>query len=108
MFKTRKEMQSLIDVSRKNLANAEEEIWELRKENLELRKLRRQAEHNCTLALKQNTVMSQLLNEVADRAVQCPLESEKIVIQKNNRLNSQISDANQITELSPKIRKIPL
>ena len=69
------EKQSLINTSRKNLADAEKELFDLRKENLELRALRKQAESN-------NKKMFNLLNEVADRAVQCPLGSERIVLQK--------------------------
>lgn len=69
------EKQSLINVSRKNLADAEKELFDLRKEILELKNLRKNAESN-------NKKMFNLLNEVADRAVQCPLGSEKIVLQK--------------------------
>lgn len=77
--KKRVEQESLLKARTRALRNAEDEI-----ENL--RHLRLQDEHNSTIIIKENSKMHELLRDIADRAVTCPLGSEKIVLNKIKEL----------------------
>ena len=67
MFKTRKEMQSLIDISRKHLADAEERTAIITKRYKELKAKNETTEHNAEVLLQTNDKLIRVLNEVADR-----------------------------------------
>lgn len=48
----------------------------------EVKELRKQEIHNNTVILKENTKITELLKEVADLSVSCPLDSEKLILGK--------------------------
>lgn len=69
------EQQSLLDERAKALKEAQDRVEKL----TEGRKI---DQHNNEILLKKNNEMFNLLNDIADRTVQCPLGSEKIVLDK--------------------------
>lgn len=72
------EKDSLINARTKALKEAEK----IAEENKELKELRKQEVHNNVVLIKKNRELINLLTEVADRTVCCPLDSEKIVLDK--------------------------
>lgn len=62
------------------------ECKRLEDENDNLRELRRQEIHNNTIIVNKNTELTKLLNEIADRVVVGPADSEKIVLAKIREL----------------------
>lgn len=90
MFKFNKkkvEQESLLRARTRALRNAEDEI-----ENL--RHLRLQDEHNSIVIIKENSKMHELLRDIADRTVTCPLGSEKIVLDKIKELAREYQSKN--------------
>lgn len=82
MFGSNREYDKL---SARNVELARQ-VRELSNENKELKILRRQALHNNTILINKNKGSIQLLTEIADRAFCCPLDSEKIVLNKIKEL----------------------
>lgn len=82
MFGSNREYDKL---SARNVELARQ-VRDLSNENKELKTLRRQAIHNNTILVDKNRELIQLLTEVADRAFCCPLDSEKIVLDKIKEL----------------------
>jgi len=82
MFGSNREYDKL---SARNVELARQ-VRDLSNENKELKTLRRQAIHNNTILVNKNRELIQLLTEVADRAFCCPLDSEKIVLDKIKEL----------------------
>lgn len=73
------EQQSLLKARTNSLEKAENRIEELKH-------LRLQEQHNNEVLLKENQQLQQLLTEIADRTICCPLDSEKIVLAKIKEL----------------------
>ena len=61
-------------------------IRDLSFENKQLKDLRKQEVHNNTILVKENMKLQDLLKDVADRTIACPLNSEKIVLNKIKEL----------------------
>lgn len=80
------EKDSLIYARTKRLEKAENRAEDLNNENKELKTLRKQTVHNNTILVDKNRKLIQLLTEIADRAFCCPLDSEKIVLNKIKEL----------------------
>lgn len=76
------EKDSLIYARTKDLKNAEKRAEDLNNENKELKTLRKQTVHSNTILVDKNKELTQLLTEIADRVFCCPLDSEKIVLDK--------------------------
>lgn len=62
------------------------QVRDLSFENKQLKDLRKQEVHNNTILVKENMKLQDLLKDVADRTVDCPLDSEKIVLNKIKEL----------------------
>lgn len=82
MFKTRKEMQSLIDACRKSLARAEETIEKLTFEYKELRELRKQEVHNNTILINENRELREKLNSIEKLATSNTYGNDKAILDK--------------------------
>ena len=61
-------------------------VKQLEEDNKELRAIRKQDVHNNSIIVEKNRELLKIITEVADRAVQCPLDSEKIVMAKIREL----------------------
>lgn len=79
-------LETKIDES--NLRNVvlARQVRDLSFENKQLKDLRKQEVHNNTILVKENMKLQDLLKDVADRTVDCPLDSEKIVLNKIKEL----------------------
>lgn len=62
------------------------QVRDLSFENKQLKDLRKQEVHNNTILVKENMKLQDLLKDVADRTIACPLNSEKIVLNKIKEL----------------------
>lgn len=62
------------------------QVRDLNFENKQLKDLRKQEVHNNTILTKENTKLQKLLKDVADRTIACPVNSEKIVLNKIKEL----------------------
>ena len=62
------------------------QVRDLNFENKQLKDLRKQEVHNNTILTKENTKLQKLLKDVADRTIACPVDSEKIVLNKIKEL----------------------
>ncbi len=62
------------------------QVRDLSFENKQLKDLRKVDVHNNTILTKENTKLQKLLKDVADRTIACPLDSEKIVLNKIKEL----------------------
>lgn len=82
MFGSNRKILNEIDELEKRKIELARQVRDLSKENKELKTLRRQAVHNNTILVDENRELIQLLTEIADRAFCCPLDSEKIVLNK--------------------------
>ena len=82
MFQRRKEMQSLINASRKALAEAEKTIEELTYDCKELRAIRKQEVHNNTVLINKNSELSKKLNMVEELATSNTCGNEKAILNK--------------------------
>ena len=86
MFKRRKEMQSLINASRKALDEAETKIKELTIDCKELREIRKEQTHNNTILLNKNRELTELLNKVNEVATSNTYNNDKMVLNKIKEL----------------------
>lgn len=62
------------------------QVRDLSFENKQLKDLRKLDVHNNTILTKENTKLQKLLKDVADRTIACPVDSEKIVLNKIKEL----------------------
>lgn len=79
---------TVIEIDESNSRNVElaRQVRDLSFENKQLKDLRKQEVHNNTILVKENMKLQDLLKDVADRTVDCPLDSEKIVLNKIKEL----------------------
>lgn len=77
-----------IEIDKSNSRNVElaRQVRDLSFENKQLKDLRKQEVHNNTILVKENTKLQKLLKDVADRTIACPVDSEKIVLNKIKEL----------------------
>lgn len=77
-----------IEIDKSNSRNVElaRQVRDLSFENEQLKNLRKQEVHNNTILVKENTKLQKLLKDVADRTIACPVDSEKIVLNKIKEL----------------------
>ncbi len=62
------------------------QVRDLSFENKQLKDLRKQEVHNNTILVKENMKLQDLLKDVANRTIACPVDSEKIVLNKIKEL----------------------
>lgn len=62
------------------------QVRDLSFENKQLKDLRKQEVHNNTTLVKENMKLQDLLKDVADRTIACPVDSEKVVLNKIKEL----------------------
>ena len=77
-----------IEIDESNSRNVElvRQVRDLSFENKQLKDLRKLDVHNNTILTKENTKLQKLLKDVADRTIACPVDSEKIVLNKIKEL----------------------
>lgn len=77
-----------IEIDKSNSRNVElaRQVRDLSFENKQLKDLRKLDVHNNTILTKENTKLQKLLKDVADRTIACPVNSEKIVLNKIKEL----------------------
>lgn len=77
-----------IEIDKSNSRNVElaRQVRDLSFENEQLKDLRKQEVHDNTILVKENTKLQKLLKDVADRTIACPVDSEKIVLNKIKEL----------------------
>ena len=77
-----------IEIDESNSRNVElaRQVRDLNFENKQLKDLRKQEVHNNTILVKENMKLQDLLKDVADRTIACPVNSEKIVLNKIKEL----------------------
>ena len=77
-----------IEIDDLNSRNVElaRQVRDLSFENKQLKDLRKQEVHNNTILVKENMKLQDLLKDVADRTIACPVDSEKIVLNKIKEL----------------------
>lgn len=73
------------DLNSRNVELARQ-VRDLSFENKQLKDLRKQEVHNNTILVKENMKLQDLLKDVADRTIACPVDSEKIVLNKIKEL----------------------
>lgn len=73
------------DLNSRNVELARQ-VRDLSFENKQLKDLRKLDVHNNTILTKENTKLQKLLKDVADRTIACPVDSEKIVLNKIKEL----------------------
>ena len=79
-------LQTEIDESNSRNVELARQVRDLSLKNKELKELRKQEVHNNTILVKENMKLQDLLKDVADRTVACPVDSEKIVLGKIKEL----------------------
>jgi Tfp pilus assembly protein PilO len=79
-------LQTEIDESNSRNVELVRQVRDLSFENKQLKDLRKQEVHNNTILVKENTKLQKLLKDVADRTIACPVDSEKIVLNKIKEL----------------------
>lgn len=79
-------LQTEIDESNSRNVELARQVRDLSFENKQLKDLRKQEVHNNTILVKENTKLQKLLKDVADRTIACPVDSEKIVLNKIKEL----------------------
>lgn len=79
-------LQTEIDESNSRNVELARQVRDLSFENKQLKDLRKQEVHNNTILVKENMKLQDLLKDVADRTVACPVDSEKIVLNKIKEL----------------------
>lgn len=79
-------LETKIDESNSRNVELARQVRDLSFENKQLKDLRKQEVHNNTILVKENMKLQDLLKDVADRTVDCPLDSEKIVLNKIKEL----------------------
>ncbi|MDD7753805.1 MAG: hypothetical protein PUJ51_04790 [Clostridiales bacterium] len=77
-----------LEIDESNSRNVElaRQVRDLSFENKQLKDLRKQEVHNNTILVKENMKLQDLLKDVADRTIACPVNSEKIVLNKIKEL----------------------
>ena len=77
-----------IEIDESNSRNVElaRQVRDLSFENKQLKDLRKQEVHNNTILVKENMKLQDLLKDVADSTIACPVDSEKIVLNKIKEL----------------------
>lgn len=79
-------LETKIDESNSRNVELARQVRDLSFENEQLKNLRKQEVHNNTILVKENMKLQDLLKDVADRTIACPLDSEKIVLNKIKEL----------------------
>lgn len=79
-------LETKIDESNSRNVVLARQVRDLSFENKQLKDLRKQDVHNNTILTKENTKLQKLLKDVADRTIACPVDSEKIVLNKIKEL----------------------
>lgn len=79
-------LETKIDESNSRNVELARQVRDLNFENKQLKDLRKQEVHNNTILVKENMKLQDLLKDVADRTIACPLNSEKIVLSKIKEL----------------------
>ena len=82
----KKTLETKIDESNSRNVVLARQVRDLSFENKQLKDLRKQDVHNNTILTKENTKLQKLLKDVADRTIACPVDSEKIVLNKIKEL----------------------
>ena len=79
-------LETKIDESNSRNVELARQVRDLSFENKQLKDLRKQEVHNNTILVKENMKLQDLLKDVADRTIACPVNSEKIVLNKIKEL----------------------
>lgn len=79
-------LETKIDESNSRNVVLARQVRDLSFENKQLKDLRKQEVHNNTILVKENMKLQDLLKDVADRTIDCPVDSEKIVLNKIKEL----------------------
>ena len=79
-------LETKIDESNSRNVELARQVRDLSFENKQLKDLRKLDVHNNTILTKENTKLQKLLKDVADRTIACPVNSEKIVLNKIKEL----------------------
>lgn len=79
-------LETKIDESNSRNVELARQVRDLNFENKQLKDLRKQEVHNNTILVKENMKLQDLLKDVADRTIACPIDSEKIVLYKIKEL----------------------
>lgn len=79
-------LETKIDESNSRNVELARHVRDLSFENKQLKDLRKQEVHNNTILVKENMKLQDLLKDVADRTIACPVDSEKIVLNKIKEL----------------------
>lgn len=79
-------LETKIDESNSRNVELARQVRDLSFENEQLKNLRKQEVHNNTILTKENTKLQKLLKDVADRTAACPVDGEKIVLNKIKEL----------------------
>nr|DAF14843.1 MAG TPA: cell division protein [Caudoviricetes sp.] len=79
-------LETKIDESNSRNVELARQVRDLSFENKQLKDLRKQEVHNNTILVKENMKLQDLLKDVADRTIACPVDSEKIVLNKIKEL----------------------
>lgn len=79
-------LETKIDESNSRNVELARQVRDLSFENKQLKDLRKQEVHNNTTLVKENMKLQDLLKDVADRTIACPVDSEKIVLNKIKEL----------------------
>ena len=79
-------LETKIDDLNSRNVNLARQLRDLSFENKQLKDLRKQEVHNNTILVKENMKLQDLLKDVADRTIACPVDSEKIVLNKIKEL----------------------
>ena len=79
-------LETKIDDLNSRNVNLARQLRDLSFENKQLKDLRKVDVHNNTILTKENTKLQKLLKDVADRTIACPVDSEKIVLNKIKEL----------------------
>lgn len=82
MFKSNREYDRL----KEKTIELIEQIKNLNKENTVLKKLREEEAHNNVILVNENKKITMLLDEIIDKIFYCPIDSEKIVLNKIKEL----------------------
>ncbi len=79
-------LETKIDESNSRNVELARQVRDLSFENKQLKDLRKQEVHNNTILVKENMKLQDLLKDVADRTIACPVDSEKVVLNKIKEL----------------------
>lgn len=79
-------LETKIDESNSRNVELARQVRDLSFENKQIKDLRKQEVHNNTILVKENMKLQDLLKDVADRTIACPVDSEKIVLNKIKEL----------------------